>query len=166
MTATSPADDRTRKQAFAVWVQPHLSTMERLAARLVDADDRDDLVQETLLRAWRRWETYDPSRGEPLAWLLGIAYRQRRRFARRADRLATGCEAREVAVVQGSGDLDLERAIERLSARQRVTVDLYYFVDLDVATIATVLGCAPGTVKATLHQARARLRVLLGEPDD
>ncbi|GAB3860354.1 hypothetical protein GCM10028801_23060 [Nocardioides maradonensis] len=41
----------------------------------------------------------------------------------------------------------------------------HYFVDLDVATIAALLGCAPGTVRATLHQARAALRTALGEPD-
>jgi DNA-directed RNA polymerase specialized sigma24 family protein len=59
-----------------------------------------------------------------------------------------------------------EFAARRLSGRQRIAVDLYYFVDLDVATIAEVMGWAPGTVKATLHQARARLRDLLGDADD
>ena len=63
-------------------------------------------------------------------------------------------------------DLDLERAICSLSSRQKLAVDLYYFVDLDVATIAVVMGCAPGTVKATLSQARQRLHELLGGTDD
>ena len=53
-----------------------------------------------------------------------------------------------------------------LSRRQRQAVDLHYFVGLDVTTTAEVMGCAPGTVKATLHQARGRLRELLGEDDD
>jgi RNA polymerase sigma-70 factor (ECF subfamily) len=70
-----------------------------------------------------------------------------------------------LAVVQPA-DLDLERAIGRLPSRLRTAVDLYYFVDLDIATVAEVMGCAPGTVKATLHQARARLRVLMGDDDD
>ena len=63
-------------------------------------------------------------------------------------------------------DLDLERAVDGLSRRQRQAVDLHYFVGLDVATVAEVMDCAPGTVKATLHQARARLRELLGDDDD
>jgi DNA-directed RNA polymerase specialized sigma24 family protein len=54
-------------------------------------------------------------------------------------------------------DLDLERAVAGLSGRQRRAVDLYYFDGLDVAT------CAEGTVKATLFQARERLRGLLGD---
>jgi RNA polymerase sigma factor (sigma-70 family) len=61
--------------------------------------------------------------------------------------------------------VDLERALDDLSRRQRQAVDLHYFVGLDIATVASVMGCAPGTVKATLHQARARLRVLLGDDD-
>ena len=63
-------------------------------------------------------------------------------------------------------DVDLERAVQLLSRRQRTAVQLHYFVGLDVTTVAEVMGCAPGTVKATLHQARARLRSLLGEDDD
>jgi RNA polymerase sigma factor (sigma-70 family) len=62
-----------------------------------------------------------------------------------------------------AADVDLERAVAALSSRQRLAVDLYYFVGLDVATCAQVMGCAEGTVKATLHQARGRLRALLGE---
>lgn len=60
-------------------------------------------------------------------------------------------------------DVDLERAVLQLSGRQRQAVDLHYFVGLDVATCAQVMGCAEGTVKATLHQARGRLRALLGD---
>ena len=42
-------------------------------------------------------------------------------------------------------------------------MELYYFVDLDVASIAGVLGCAEGTVKSQLSDARVRLRTLLEE---
>jgi RNA polymerase sigma-70 factor (ECF subfamily) len=65
-----------------------------------------------------------------------------------------------------SRDIDVERAVAGLSRRQRQAVDLHYFVGLDVATVAEVMDCAPGTVKATLHQARAKLRDLLGDDDD
>lgn len=42
-------------------------------------------------------------------------------------------------------------------------MNLHYFVGLDVASCAEVMGCAEGTVKATLHQARAQLLVLLDD---
>jgi RNA polymerase sigma-70 factor (ECF subfamily) len=63
-------------------------------------------------------------------------------------------------------DIDLERAVDGLSRRQRQAVDLHYFVGLDVAAVAEVMGCAPGTVKATLFHARARLRELVGDDDE
>jgi hypothetical protein len=58
-------------------------------------------------------------------------------------------------------------AMGRFPSRlQRRAVDLYYLVGLDAATTAQVMGCAPGTVKATLSQARRRLREFLGDDDD
>lgn len=154
---------------FARWVEPHLSVLARYAARQVTADDRDDVVQEALIRAWQRWSTYDGSRGTPVAWLIAIvADRCRRHRTRHARSTPTGglLELVEQQEAQAPADVDLERALAALSRRQRQAVDLHYFVGLDVATVAEVMGCAPGTVKATLHQARARLRELLGDDDD
>ena len=151
---------------FADWVEPHLPAMTRFAGRLVPSADRDDLVQDALVRAWRRWPTYDPARGAPLPWLLAILADQGRRSRVRSRPHALPLPDDGQPVDLTPADLDLERAIAGLSARQRIAVDLYYFVDLDVATVAAVMGCAPGTVKATLSQARTRLRELVGDGDD
>ena len=43
---------------------------------------------------------------------------------------------------------------------------LHYFVGLSVDETAGVMDCAPGTVKSTLHDARTRLRTMLGDDDD
>ena len=153
--ADGSADD------FAAWVEPHVPAMARFASRLVPSADRDDLVQDALVRAWRRWSTYDGRRGTPLPWLLAIVADQGRR-GRLRSRPTLPVPDPGLHVELAPADLDLERAIATLSPRQRTAVDLYYFVDLDVATIAAVMGCAPGTVKATLSQARARLHELLG----
>jgi RNA polymerase sigma-70 factor (ECF subfamily) len=151
---------------FARWVEPHLTVMARYAARQVAPSDRDDVVQEALIRAWQRWSTYDDARGAPVAWLLGILADRCRRHRTR-HQSATVVELVEHGVPPTPmHDIDLERAIAGLSSRQKQAVDLHYFVGLDVATVADVMGCAPGTVKATLHQARARLRALLGDDDD
>ncbi len=145
---------------FTAWVEPHLPAMTRLAGRLVPAADRDDVVQEALVRAWRRRSTYDEARGAPLPWLLAIVADRARRHRTRT---RPALELAEAPVSISPPDIDLERAVAGLSTRQRLAVDLYYFVGLDVATCAQVMGCAEGTVKATLHQARGRLRVLLGD---
>jgi RNA polymerase sigma factor (sigma-70 family) len=61
--------------------------------------------------------------------------------------------------------LDLHVALNQLGARQRAAVVLRYFADLPLAEIAAVMGCATGTVKATLHQALDRLRIELEVSD-
>src|SRR5829696_9686108 len=72
---------------FADWVRPHLPAMARLAARLAPGADRDDVVQEALVRAWTKRRLYDPGRGSASAWLLAItadrAGKARRHAARR-----------------------------------------------------------------------------------
>jgi RNA polymerase sigma factor (sigma-70 family) len=151
---------------FAQWVRPHLTVLSRYAARQVAPGDRDDVVQESLIRAWQRWPTYDEARGTPVAWLLGIVADRCRRHRTRQPLHAVVELVDHGTTPPVTTDIDLERAIEGLSRRQRQAVDLHYFVGLDVATVADVMDCAPGTVKATLHQARARLRELLGDDDD
>lgn len=149
---------------FAAFVRPHLPAMQRLAARLVAPGDADDVVQEALVRAWRRWSTYDERRGAPGGWLLAIvADRARRHRVRVTPPTAWPAEEHVAASEDVVPDLDLERAVLRLSGRQRTAVELYYFVGADVATCAEAMGCAEGTVRATLHQARARLRDLMGD---
>ena len=121
-------------------------------------------MQEALIRAWQRWSTYDEQRGTPVAWLVGILSDRCRRHRTRGP--AAVVELVEHEEPAAMPDIDLERALDQLTGRQRSAVDLHYFVGLDVASVAEVMGCAPGTVKATLHQARARLRDLLGDDDD
>ena len=146
-----PGDD------FTEWVRPHLTAMANLATRMVGAGERDDVVQESLTRAWRRWSTFQSDRGTPRAWLLAIVADRSRRTRRRR-------HPADQFVVSGSApaaDIDLERAIAKLAPRQRLAVNLYYFVDLDIAETAVVMGCSEGTVKSTLADARTRLRAHL-----
>jgi DNA-directed RNA polymerase specialized sigma24 family protein len=91
--------DRTSREPaaseFAAWVQPHLPAMARLAARLVAPLARDDVVQESLLRAWRRHSTYDPSKGSELGWLLAIVGDQGEAAAARVRRRCLSTRLRE-----------------------------------------------------------------------
>lgn len=153
--ASTPVGD------FTTWVRPHLPAMTRLAARLVTLPaDRDDVVQEALTAAWRKRRTYDAVRGTPSAWLLAIVADQVRKTWRRRRPTGPG----EVGVhTDRPVDLDLERAVRALPQRQRLAVELHYFLDLPVAEVATVMGCSVGTVKATLSHARSHLHHHLGE---
>lgn len=138
---------------FAEWVAPHALAMHQLAARLAGPSDGEDVVQDSLLRAWRRRETFRAERGSPRTWLLAIVADQARQRRRRKPDVFT-----EATVVSFEPDIDLERAIGRLAERQRLAVELHYFVGLGVKEAAEVMGCAEGTVKSTLADARERLR--------
>jgi RNA polymerase sigma-70 factor (ECF subfamily) len=146
---------------FADWVGPHLAAMSHLAARLAGGHGRDDVVQESLARAWRRWETYRPERGTPRVWLLAIVADRSRRS--RQQRSSGPLPAATATAGVNEPDLDLEMAVRQLPRRQRLAVELHYFVDLSVADVAAVMGCSQGTVKSTLFHARAQLRSQLGE---
>jgi RNA polymerase sigma factor (sigma-70 family) len=161
--AAVPADTR----GFADWVRPHLPAMARLAARLAPGEDRDDVVQESLVRAWRKRRQYDPARGSPAAWLLAItadrARRARQRAPARLEVLApAGPDRPEPAPAPPpETGIDLARALDRLSPRQRLAVDCVYYAGLTVGETAAVMDCSDGTVKSTLADARRRLRDLL-----
>ena len=138
--------------------------MSRLAARLAPNADRDDVVQEALVRAWRKRGQYDAARGTPATWLLAITADQARRARRKRRPFAL---VGEITVPGRSPDdrVDVEAAVARLPKRQKLAIDCFYFVGLSVAETAAVMGCSDGTVKSTLSDARKRLRPLL-EVDD
>jgi RNA polymerase sigma factor (sigma-70 family) len=150
---------------FAAFVDPHLPALRRFAVTLIARDDVDDLVQDTLVRAWKKWEQYDAQRGQPTSWLLAIAAdRARRYWVRRLPDLDLAhAPARTTEI---SEFIDLRRAIRKLPIRQRQAIVLFHYVDLDIAGVATLMHCSQGTVKSTLSDARKSLRQMLGETDE
>ena len=154
---------------FTEWVRPHLSRLAHLVARLAPGADRDDVVQDALARAWAKRHQYDGRRGTPATWLLAIAADQASKARRRGWRIPLPARDDGDVVADGpaapgvdtAGRVDVERALVRLSRRQRLAVECVYFVGLTVAETAAVMGCSEGTVKSTLADARTKLRVLL-----
>jgi RNA polymerase sigma-70 factor (ECF subfamily) len=157
---------------FAEWARPSLLAMTRLARRLAPHADPDDVVQDALVRAWQKWEQFDEARGTAATWLLAITADQarnaRRSQVRRIRVVDDRAELPDAAapLADLAADLDLDRAVDELPERQRLAVQLHYFVGLTVEEAAAVMDCAPGTVKSTLFDARTRLRTLLGDDDD
>ena len=128
-----------------------------------DEGAAEDLVQTALVRSWPRWERIrrrdDPEiyvrRAMVNSW---ASWRRRRWWGEQAtdalpDSQAAGDLATEVAV-----RVTVQGALRSLTARQRAVLVLRVFDDLSEAQVAQVLGCASGTVKATLARAVARLR--------
>lgn len=165
-TGRAPGSAPDDSAAFCDWVRPHLGAMANLVARLAPMADRDDVVQDALTRAWIKRHHYDPSRGSPSAWLLAIAADQAAKARRRVGGRALLRPAEQQQSMDIAPRVDLERAIARLSRRQRLAIECVYFVGLSISDTAAVMGCAEGTVKSTLADARARLRSLLETTDE
>jgi RNA polymerase sigma factor (sigma-70 family) len=131
------------------------------AYRLGEGPDAEDVTSETFERAIRYRDSYDPRRGEPIAWLLGIA---RRCIDGRAPVAVEG--GVELLDAAAPGDLEeeatrrimLATAIEGLPPRERELIALRYGGDLSARQIADLLETRTNAVEVALHRALARLR--------
>lgn len=149
--------------------QPRL--MAQALAFCRDAHQAQDLVQETMIEAWKCMHRFDGS-CRLFTWLYVILLRQHRRslgwFSRRLP-LATfeqqvlAARQEPVAPAEGDGadaaEAELLRAmLAALPARHREVIRLRYYADAGEAEISAALGISPGTVKSRLHHALEKLR--------
>jgi RNA polymerase sigma-70 factor (ECF subfamily) len=155
--------DAPDREDFREWVRPHWDAMCRISARLARPGERDDVLQNALLLAWRRRDQFDPARGSARNWLLAVTANEARKSHR--PRLHVELVDRDLppAVAPASADVDLQRALRRLPKRQRLAVELHYYAGLSIAETAQAMACAEGTVKSTLAAARGRLRTHVEE---
>jgi RNA polymerase sigma-70 factor (ECF subfamily) len=138
----------------------------RVARRMTNsADDADDAVQETFVRACQRLHSVDCD-ANLRRWLLTITINYC--IDRRRRRRVTVVELSSDTPSHGRGPEHsllnrelaerLEKALTVLSGRQRACFVLHETEGLKVAEIAVVVGCSVGAVKCYLHRARGRLR--------
>ena len=144
----------------------HVPAMRRYARLLTgDAWAADDLVQDTLERACRKWLLWRP--GSNLrAWLFTLMhhlYLNQRRGAPPSPALDIDTLHEGLAAPPSGTDdaLDLERCLQRLPAEQRAVLLLVALEDMAYAEAARVLQIPVGTVMSRLARARARLRELM-----
>ncbi|MEP7303092.1 MAG: RNA polymerase sigma factor [Caldimonas sp.] len=153
---------RARDEAAIVACIPSLRRYARGLAG--DADRADDLVQDTLERAWRSFSMWQ-QRGEVRAWLFGILHNRfvdRLRAQGARPESSAGDDLPEPPVRATQDDRlelrDLERALQRLAPEQREVLLLVGVEDLRYGEVARILGVPTGTVMSRLSRARARLR--------
>ena len=165
-----PATDDT---AFERYVLPEIEVLLRVAHSLTrNHAEAEDLVQDTLLRAYRGIAGFDGR--HPRAWLLTILRnthinRNRRRRPELLrdpdlanDRLAASAsDDRTDAFVDDDLDVEIVRALDALDALDepfRRVVELVDIDGLSYAEAAEVLDVPVGTVMSRLHRARSRIR--------
>lgn len=151
-------------------LQPQL--MGQALAFCGDNQRAQDLVQETMIAAWKSLARFDGS-CRFFTWLYVILLRQHRRalgwFARRlplatleqqaaANRFETATTAGESPNAEAAEGELLRAMLTALPARHREVVRLRFYAEASEAEIAAALGISHGTVKSRLHNALTKLR--------
>ena len=171
--APTPAQDEQRqREAFATHVVPDIDVLLRVARTLVPRPaDAEDLVQDTLLRAYRSIDSFDGRHAR--AWLLTIMRNtQINRTRRRRPELLDDPDAAgessddederlrspEAMVVGASFDAVVVDALDALPERFRQVVELVDIDGLTYTEAAEAIGVPLGTVMSRLHRARTRIR--------
>jgi RNA polymerase sigma factor (sigma-70 family) len=147
------------------------------ARRTAEPQTVADLTADTFVRAITSFATFDPGRGSPRGWLLGIA---RRVFARHCEQASRGRETavrlagRRALEIDEAAELivriDAERAgrallgqIAALAPAERDAIELVDIAGLRHGEAAAALGISPGAMRIRLYRARAKLRRIAGE---
>jgi RNA polymerase sigma-70 factor (ECF subfamily) len=164
-TAPQPRQASAQIKADLIAVIPNLRAF---AVSLCGNPDRaDDLVQETLVKAWGNLDSFVEGTNLP-AWLFTILrnfyyseYRKRRREVADPD----GVIATKLATApaqNGHMDLrDLHDALQQLPGDQREALILIGASGLSYEEAANICGCAIGTMKSRVNRARNRLAEIL-----
>lgn len=165
-----------RDAQFAAEALPNLEDVARFAYSLTrDQADADDLVQETFLRAYRAWSSYEPG-SDCRRWLFTICRNAFLRSRERERRVVAiddpELESLAAATIADSADrggygdlfssIDLgpaiARALEELPAAFREAVELVDVNDMSYDKAAEILGVPIGTIRSRLFRGRRLLQ--------
>ncbi len=174
-------------------VEPHRHELRVHCYRMVgSAHEADDLVQETMLRAWRAYATFDPRRTSIRTWLYRIATNvclsalRSRRSRPLPSGVGPAFDDPEAAFVAGhevpwlqplpvdpaASAVERSRlrlafvaALQLLPPRQRAALILCEVLDVPAARVADLLDTTPASVNSALQRARARLKEVGVDPD-
>ncbi|MGW7103610.1 sigma-70 family RNA polymerase sigma factor [Streptomyces sp. NPDC054838] len=169
---TDLARRTTDEQALARLHRDHGKALYGFLLSLTFGDRHraEDLVQETLLRAWRHPEAVESGDHASMRpWLYTVARRlaidaRRARLVRPAEVGPDALEQSPAAddrTEQAVAALDLREALRCLSPEHRAVLDLIYFRGASVCEAAAALGVPSGTVKSRTHYGLRALRALL-----
>lgn len=166
---------RSRKASFDEYVVPELELLYRVALAMTGKpENAEDLVQETLLRAFRGIERFDGR--HPRAWLLTILRNALANQVRKKvplpvsdldgesstpESVSDHRDSPEFQVVDQAFDGAVAAAFEDLPGKFREVVALVDIGGLSYAEAAARLGVPVGTVMSRLHRGRTRIREAL-----
>jgi RNA polymerase sigma factor (sigma-70 family) len=139
-----------------------------VAYRIGEGADAEDVTSDVFERALRYRNRYDPAKGTPTNWVLGIARRALAEHLGRPVPVPVSPDELEAEDTASPTEdtvvyrLTLDDALTQLSERDRELLSLRYGADLKARDIAAVLETETHAVEVALSRATARLRRLMG----
>lgn len=159
------------EERFRVLYEGHVEDVARYVARRTAGSDVQDVVADTFLTAWRR---FDDLPHDPLPWLIVTARKliaNRHRSTERQGALLEKLSAGPAWVFEQAAPSDLSEvdarllaAISELPAAEREAFMLVAWEGLDAPRAARAAGCSAATFRMRLHRARRRLKQQIGPP--
>lgn len=176
LSATLAADDALdpgSDQSLRELHDRHARVLHSWARRrFADPREAEEVVQDTLVLAWRKRHQFDPERGSERAWLFGIlrnvASSRHRKNERglRVVRPVTNDDRVGWRTDEEDRELDAAEVVDAmasLSAEHQAVIVGAYFRGKRVRTLAQELGVPEGTIKSRLYYGLRTLRVALEE---
>jgi len=150
------------KPSFSVFYRDHFAGAVALAHALAGSRRAEDVAQDALLAAYRKWDELD----EPEHWLRRVIANRSRSALRRAYAEARavariGSPPPEVAVPVPTDDF--WAVVRKLPRRQAQVIALRYLEELSTIEVAAVLDITEATVRVHLHRARQKLATKFGD---
>lgn len=167
-----PARDDADAFLRSLYAEHSASLRAHVGRILSDPHQAEDVVQETMLRAWRNVDTLSAERGRIGGWLCTVARniaidRIRAKRARPTEVDEAHTDAATWSVTDHAdlavNSVFVARALAMLSPCHRAVLREVYFKDRTCSEAAKVLGIPEGTVKSRLYYALRRLRLAIEE---
>lgn len=154
-------NDAMKQQLVQLGNGAHALAMQMLG----NSEEATDAVHDAFVKVLNKPQAFDASKGSLTPWFLRIVrnhcidlIRRRHPGTVEVDELKHPGPGPEQSLEVSQRELELQRALNRLSAGQRQIIVLRDYLDLAYAEIADVLEIAQGTVMSRLHRARLALK--------
>jgi len=161
------------REALAEMFRRHARLVFSIGFRILrDVGEAEDVVQEVFLFLFQRAELFDAAKGGAKAWIVQVAYHRsldRREYLLRRN-FYSGTDVNMLSdTLKGQDDVEddvtsklsrdrLKEAFHNLSARQRLTLELFFFEELDLREIAARLGESLENVRHHYYRGLQKLR--------
>lgn len=149
----------------------YIETVKRNSQRLFliafsyvqSQSDAEDIMQNTFLKLWKYSGTFNGCEHID-KWLTTVCINECKDFHRLSFRKSTSlCETVEIAKLDEHFNIDLFNAVSSLPKKERMVVHLFYYEDMKIKDISSLMKIKESTIKSMLHRSREKLKSMLGD---